>query len=77
MLETVKCVCGDTVEYNNPSIGATCVGHFEHQTGWKLVNETYYGKIYPTCPKCRLKAQLAVQKIKKIYGTLYISLVSI
>lgn len=52
----------------------TNVGHFQTQTGWKLVNETFHGKAFPTCPKCLLKAQVAVQIIEEMYGTLNISL---
>ncbi len=77
MLETITCVCGETIGYDNPMVGATNVGHFENQTGWKIVNETFHCKVYPTCPKCLLKAQVAVQIIEEMYGTLYISLISI
>ena len=75
--QTITCMCGKTVGYDNPSVGATNVGHFQRQTGWKLVNETFHGRAFPTCPECRLKAQVAARIIKEMYGTLYISLNSI
>jgi len=77
MIETIKCHCGATVEYDNPSTGSINIGHFQHLTGWKVVWNTFNSGSLSTCPKCLAKAQSVARELTTIFGTSYISVTSI
>ncbi len=77
MNETVRCHCGATVTYANPSKGCVNIGHFESTTGWFYIANTYSGEATWMCSKCYAKLVEYALAVEKLLGHPNVSLDSI
>lgn len=75
--ETARCRCGNTVVYANPSRGCVNIGHFQSETGWFYVSNTFTGDATWMCPRCHTKLIEHALAIQELVGYPHVSLTSI
>jgi hypothetical protein len=75
-MDTLKCPCGKTTEYDNPSRGACNVGHCQDATGWSALF-TSDGGVNWICPACAQSAVIFAKYLRGLLGTDQASLFSI
>lgn len=76
MIETVKCPCGRTLEYDNPHGGCVNIGHFVKTTGWyNLFKDDCSGM--GLCLRCGESAIALGKQLREVLGTRHTSLSSI
>lgn len=63
------CPCGATTVYDNPCRGVVNVGHFQQETGWHCLHNTYTFDGIWICPDCMEKARQYAKAIAELVGT--------
>lgn len=71
------CPCGKIVDYDNPNIGAINVGHFQQQTGWQALYDTFTYSPLWLCPICAKKAFGLAKELESVLGTDNINISSV
>lgn len=75
-MDTLKCPCGKTTEYDNPSSGGYNLGHCQRTTGWRALFIADGGLAW-VCPDCAKSAVFFAEYLRDLLGTEDTSLSSI
>lgn len=65
---TLRCACGNTVDYQNTMVGAYAPQHVIKMTGWRYVFLADGNTIW-LCPTCISVAAKAAQTLIELLGT--------
>jgi hypothetical protein len=75
-METAKCPCGRTIEYDNPNKGSVNVKHFVETTGWYyLLKDDCSSAV--VCPRCGESAVALGKRLREVLGTRHTTLSSV
>ena len=72
-MDTLKCPCGKTTEYDNPNKGSVHIKHFVDTKGWYyLLKDDCSGMVI--CPRCGEDTVTLGKRLRDLLGTRHTTL---